>query len=85
MPTFSQKVLDAVKKIPRGQTLTYQQVAAKAGNAKAYRVVGNILNKNYDPRIPCHRVIRSNDQIGGYNRGRRQKVAKLKSEGALKI
>jgi O-6-methylguanine DNA methyltransferase len=79
--TFSDQVLKVVRGIKKGQTLTYQQVAARAGNPRAYRAVGNILNKNYNPQIPCHRVIRSNGQTGGYNRGAKAKIAKLKSEG----
>jgi O-6-methylguanine DNA methyltransferase len=80
MPSFTQKVLQIVKKIPKGQTLSYKQVAAQAGNPKAYRAVGNILNKNYDPQIPCHRVIRSNGQLGGYNRGQELKKGLLIKE-----
>jgi methylated-DNA-[protein]-cysteine S-methyltransferase len=52
-----------------------------SGNEKASRSVGNILNKNYNPNIPCHRVIKSNGLIGGYNRGEKNKVKILKSEG----
>ena len=55
---FKQKVLKIVAKIPQGKTLTYKQVAKLAGKPRAYRAVGNILNKNYNPKIPCHRVIR---------------------------
>lgn len=73
-----------VSKIPKGQTLTYKEVAQKAGNPKAYRAVGNILNKNYDSKIPCHRVVRSDGKTGGYNRGAQIKVKILKKEGALK-
>lgn len=73
MTPFAQKVYDIVKKIPAGQTLSYQQVATLAGSPKAYRAVGNILNKNHDPLIPCHRVIRSNGSPGGYNRGEDKK------------
>lgn len=80
--TFSNKVYKIVAKIPKGQTLTYKQVAKKAGLPNGYRAVGNILNKNYDKIIPCHRVIRSDGKVGGYNRGYRQKIAKLKKEGA---
>jgi len=79
--SFSQKVLTVVKKIPPGRALTYRQVAVRAGRPRAYRAVGNILHKNYDSRIPCHRVIRSDGQIGGYNRGRKKKIALLKQEG----
>jgi O-6-methylguanine DNA methyltransferase len=60
--------------------LTYKEVAERAGRPGAYRAVGNILNKNYDPEIPCHRVIRSDGQMGGYNRGTAQKIAILKAE-----
>lgn len=81
MPTFTDKVYAVVKKIPKGQVLTYQQVAAKAGNPKAYRAVGNILNKNFDSAIPCHRVVRSDGKLGGYNRGAAAKRTKLKREG----
>lgn len=81
--SFKEKVLAVVKKIPRGQVLTYQEVAQKAGQPKAYRAVGNILAQNYNPTIPCHRVIRSNGQIGGYNRGREKKIYLLKKEKAL--
>jgi O-6-methylguanine DNA methyltransferase len=82
--TFSQKVQEIVKKIPEGKTLTYKEVDTKAGQPKAYRAVGNILNKNYDPAIPCHRVIRSDGQAGGYNRGVKQKIKLLKTEDAIK-
>lgn len=81
--SFRNRVLSIVKKIPRGKIMTYGQVAAKAGNAKAYRAVGNILNKNYDPDIPCHRVVRSDGKVGGYNRGAEKKLEILKKEKAL--
>lgn len=80
---FTNKVHSVVKKIPKGQVLTYKQVAMLCGRPRAFRAVGNILNKNYDPKIPCHRVIRSSGKIGGYNRGEKQKVVKLKKEGYL--
>jgi len=84
MTIFSEKVYQIVKKIPQGQTLTYKQVARQAGRPKAYRAVGNILNKNYNPAIPCHRVIRSDGQLGGYNRGVSAKKRILKQEGFIK-
>lgn len=82
MKNFKEKVLDIVSKIPKGETLSYKEVAKLAGKPKAYRAVGNILNKNYDPKIPCHRVIRSNGSLGGYNRGVKNKIRILKKEGA---
>jgi len=77
---FCHKIYQIVKKIPQGSTLTYKKIAELAGRPKAYRAVGNILNKNYDPKIPCHRVIRSDGRIGGYNRGPEKKLKLLESE-----
>ncbi len=67
--SFTEKVYEVTRKIPKGETLTYKEVALRAGNAKAFRAVGNILNKNYNTEIPCHRVVRSDGGMGGYNRG----------------
>lgn len=83
MSEFRAKVLSVVESIPMGSVLTYKEVAERAGSPKAFRAVGNILNKNYDPKIPCHRVVRSDGQIGGYNRGAKEKRGLLKDEGAL--
>lgn len=80
---FQTSVYAVVKKIPKGTTLTYKQVAVAAGRPKAFRAVGNILNKNYNPAIPCHRVVRSDGQTGGYNRGAKNKKILLTKEGAL--
>lgn len=83
--SFTQRVHVVVKTIRRGKTLSYKQVAALAGRPNAFRAVGNILNKNHDPKIPCHRVIRSDGTPGGYNEGSAAKVRRLHSEGALSI
>ncbi len=80
---FKEKVLKIVAKIPKGKVSTYKDVARKAGESKAYRAVGNILNKNYNPKIPCHRVIRSDGKLGGYNRGVKQKKILLEKEGVI--
>lgn len=77
------KVYDVVKKIPKGRVLTYKKVAKLAGRPRAWRAVGNILNKNHDPKIPCHRVIRSDGKTGGYNRGTNKKKYLLCKEGVL--
>lgn len=74
---------EVVKKIPRGKVLTYKEVALRAGSPRAARAVGSILKKNYDPTIPCHRVIRSDGIAGEYNRGRNKKLELLKKEGAI--
>ncbi len=74
-----------VKKIPAGKTMSYKAVAQRTGRPQAWRAVGNILNKNRDPEIPCHRVIRSDGSIGGYNRGIKKKRALLQKEGVRGI
>ena len=66
---FKKRVFEIVSKIKSGDTMSYKEVAMLAGSPKAYRAVGNILNTNFDPLIPCHRVLRSDGKIGGYNRG----------------
>ena len=81
--TFKNRVLKVVSNIPRGSVLTYKEVARRAGSPGAYRAVGNVLNGNHDPKIPCHRVIRSCGETGGYNKGRTRKVVLLKEEGVM--
>ena len=83
MTSFKKKVFAVVKKIPLGTTLTYKEVAKRAGYPKAFRAVGNVLNTNYDLDIPCHRVVRRNGEIGGYNRGVVEKRKLLKNETLL--
>lgn len=80
MTEFAKRVLAVVRNIPRGKTLTYKEVAKQAGRPRAYRAVGNILKKNFNPEIPCHRVIRSDGKLGGYNRGTRKKAVLLRLE-----
>ena len=83
MRTFKEKVYNIVKKIPRGEVLTYKEIAEKIGSPKSYRAVGNALNQNINKDIPCHRVIRSDGKIGGYNKGSFKKRQILKGEGFL--
>jgi len=84
MKPFAEKVRDIVRKIPKGKTMTYKEVAAKAGSPNAARAVGSIMKGNYDPDIPCHRVVRSDGVAGEYNRGREEKIRKLRAEGAIR-
>ncbi len=81
--TFSEKVLEVVSKIPEGKTLSYKEVARKAGSPRAFRAVGSVLKKNYRPDVPCHRVIKSSGGTGEYNRGKQNKINILRKEGAL--
>jgi len=80
---FSDRVFAIVRKIPRGKTLTYKEVAIRAGAPQAHRAVGNVLSTNYEKSIPCHRVIRSDGKTGGYNRGTERKLALLTKEKAF--
>lgn len=80
---FKEKVLEIVKKIPEGKVMSYKTVAKLAGRPRAWRAVGNVLNKNKNPVIPCHRVIRSDGKIGGYKNGERKKLILLKKEKAI--
>ena len=81
---FKKKFFKIVSKIPRGNTMSYKKVAELTGRPRAYRAVGNILNKNFDPKIPCHRVICSDGKPGGCNRGSKTKLRLLKKERAIK-
>ncbi len=84
MKTFTEKVRDIVRKIPKGKSMTYKQVAARAGNPLAARGVGAIMRSNYNRDIPCHRVVRSDGSLGNYNRGgTKRKRELLMQEGAI--
>ena len=85
MTEFKKRVYEVVKRIPRGEVLTYKEVAKLVGRPLAFRAVGNALNKNpFAPAVPCHRVIRSDGRAGGYAQGTRAKIRILKQEGYLK-
>lgn len=67
---FAERVLKATASIPYGQTMTYAEVAAMAGNPRAVRAAGNALGSNPLPIvIPCHRVVRTGGSLGGYTGG----------------
>ena len=85
MFNLSEQVFKVVRKIPRGEFFTYKNVARLAGRPKAWRAVGNILNKSASRQatIPCHRVIRSDGRIGGYRYGTKRKIALLREEGII--
>ena len=81
---FQLKVWKYLKSIPKGQTKTYKQVAISIKCPKSARAVANACAKNpYAPKIPCHRVIRSDGSLGGYSGpgGIKTKRKLLKSEG----
>ena len=81
MTKFQEKVYTIVQKIPRGKVLMYAAVARMMKHPAAVRAVGNALNKNSSHDVPCHRVVRSDGSVGGFNRGTVNKIKLLKSEG----
>lgn len=84
MTDFEKKVYSYVLTIPAGRVLTYKQVAEALGRPRAFRAIGNALNKNPNLiQVPCHRVVRSDGEIGGYAGGRAQKKRLLKKEGVI--
>ena len=83
---FQLKVWKYLKKIPKGQIRTYSDVAMAINKPKSVRAVANAVGKNpYPPKIPCHRVIRSDGSLGGYSGkgGINTKRKLLKLEGVL--
>lgn len=82
--TFRDEVVAIVRQIPKGQTATYREVAIQAGNPRAARAVGAILNKIWQTdrgrTIPCHRVVRSDGTLGGYAAGAEAKRRLLEME-----
>lgn len=66
---FTSSVKNVVRAIPKGKVMSYKAVAIAAGRPRAARAVARIMANNYDRTIPCHRVIRSDGSLGGYNRG----------------
>ena len=66
--SFQLQVFEEIKKIPKGQVITYKELAKRIGRPNAYRAVANACGKNDNPKkIPCHRVIRSDGKVGGYS------------------
>ena len=82
---FQVKVWKYLKTIPKGKVITYKQLAKAIKKPNAARAVANACGKNpYSPRVPCHRVIRSDGGLGGYSGrgGIKKKLRLLKSEKA---
>ena len=86
--SFNEKIYALLKKVPRGKVTTYKALAEKL-NSKAYRAVGQAMRCNpYAPKVPCHRVVKSDGSIGGFmgisdprSKEVRKKIKMLKKEG----
>ncbi len=81
--SFAERVFGAVKIIPEGKILSYKEVAVLCGSPRVYRVVGNMLNKNYNPAIPCYRVARSDGHSDNWDRGNEAKIELLRKEKVI--
>jgi methylated-DNA-[protein]-cysteine S-methyltransferase len=69
-------------KVPSGKVITYSRLAAMIGRPKAHRAVGTAMNKNpFAPEVPCHRVVKSNGDLGGFGGGSKLKIKRLQEEG----
>lgn len=83
-PGFYSRVLRATAQLPFGVTSTYGEIAAEAGNPRAYRAAGTALGHNPIPLVvPCHRVLRAGGEVGNYGGGREMKEFLLRLEGAI--
>lgn len=81
---FTQRILQAIAAIPFGSTSNYREVATAAGNPRATRAAGNACGANPIPIVvPCHRVLRTGGQLGGYTGGVEKKETLLTLEGIL--
>ena len=81
---FSERVLTELAHVPFGETATYAELATRAGNPKAARAVGTIMNRNPIPIVlPCHRIIGANGSLVGYGGGLERKEALLRLEGVI--
>jgi methylated-DNA-[protein]-cysteine S-methyltransferase len=82
-PSFNDQCYALLQQIPTGKVTTYKEIA-KALNIKAYRAVGNAMARNKQLIvIPCHRVVKSNGEIGDYRLGMMKKKDLLQQEGIV--
>ncbi len=82
MTKFQSECYEALKKVPKGKVITYAGLAREIGKPKAHRAVGNAMNKNpFAPKVPCHRVVKSNGELGGFADDINLKIKRLHEEG----
>lgn len=81
---FQRNVYNFLKKIPKGKIATYKILAKAVGKPKNWRQIGKILSQNPDVKeFPCFRVIKSNGEVGGYQKGIKRKTILLKKDGII--
>ena len=84
MTQFQSQSYEALKKVPPGKVITYAGLARMIGRPNAQRAVGSAMNKNpFAPEVPCHRVVKSNGDLGGFSTNIRVKIKRLQEEGVL--
>ena len=84
MTRFQSDCYEALKKVPKGKVITYGGLARMIGRPKAHRAVGSAMNKNpYAPQVPCHRVVKSNGDLGGFATDIEVKIKRLQEEGVM--
>ncbi|WP_435188823.1 MGMT family protein [Pseudothioglobus sp. nBUS_23] len=84
MTKFQSECYEALKKVPKGKVITYAGLARMVGRPKAHRAVGSAMNKNpYAPQVPCHRVVKSNGDLGGFATDIKVKIKRLQKEGVV--
>ena len=84
MTRFQSDCYEALKKVPKGKVITYSGLARMIGKPKAHRAVGSAMNKNpYAPQVPCHRVVKSNGDLGGFATDIEVKIKRLQEEGVM--
>lgn len=77
---FNDKCYRLLRKVPLRKVVTYREIARKL-NCKGYRAVGNAMHRNKDRKIKCYKVVCSNGNAGGFNRGKKEKIKLLQKEG----
>ena len=84
MTSFQSQCYEALKKVPRGKVITYGGLAEMIGRPNAHRAVGSAMNKNpFAPKVPCHRVVKSNGDLGGFSIDTKVKIKRLQEEGVM--
>ena len=84
MTRFQSDCYEALKEVPKGKVITYAGLARMIGRPKAHRAVGSAMNKNpYAPQVPCHRVVKSNGDLGGFATDIEVKIKRLQEEGVM--
>jgi len=84
MTDFQAQCYEALKRVPPGMVITYAGLAEMIGRPRAHRAVGSAMNKNpFAPEIPCHRVVKSNGELGGFADDISVKIKRLHEEGVL--